>query len=59
MVKYGVKIEVLLGMYEGTSREFDGNTVDHIGNRKKKTENPHSKSQEEKNRTPRAFSLDA
>jgi hypothetical protein len=27
MVEYGVKIEVLLGMYEGTSREFDGNTI--------------------------------
>jgi hypothetical protein len=48
MVEYGVKIEVLLGMYEGTSREFNGNTVDHIGNRNK-TENAHSKSPEEKN----------
>jgi hypothetical protein len=48
MVEYGVKIEVLLGMYEGTSREFDRNTVDHIGNRKKNRESPRQKPRRKK-----------
>jgi hypothetical protein len=40
MVEYGVKIEVLLGMYEGASGEFDGNTVWTHWEQKQNRESP-------------------